>query len=698
MKDIIKTKSGHNTDPLAPHHPTRYTRPMSDSGFQFPPGSGSNGGPRDLSQIPGRSDREDSRPERNTQRVRITRVSEGFENIRETTRISAEVVRENRDGSFRVHTPRGDVDIRVAERETPPQPGQRIEIEIRPGSPPREATIRPAPPETTPVEQRHAPPPEIRQSQTPVNVELSPPAQPPRQAGQAEPVQAQEIIRLLPLAANLVGDIVQPVIKLIESIIVQRTDIAAQIILAEAQIPALTNLIRVSAQATVIPEQTSIIALTQSPAQSAPVLRLPLPPILQPVLLSLPAVNFTPPQITREISFAPPQSTVPGAPPAPDILHTLPLEFFTQQVAGGTAPPQLILTTGEQSTIQQPATQALEQQPLQARITGILEPEVQILPPQIGDKAESKPKVIHTKPAILQNNAVSKTAQVVGFIQDSLPVISFALPDMGALPLFVIQIPGSTLPVGTLIQLTPQTGLPVVSAASLPPLAMAVPAAFLTPEPTWPVLEQIYQALTQAAPQAAQALSNMTPQASNPAQLGPAAMFFLAAIRSGDIAGWLGDKTGDILRREGKGNLLSRLSQEGSILNRLSADPISQDWRGISLPHFWQGEIHKMTLYYKEDSGSENDKNQKGRQTRFLFDLNLSQMGKVQLDGLFRTTRLDLIVRSETRFSQVMEMEMKQTYIGALAQTELVGELSFQNRPEQWVKINPEQEVYSSNI
>ncbi len=646
---------------------------MSDSGFsQFPPG-GSNGGPRDLTQIPGLPERSPERGE--AQNVRITRASGEFREVREPTRVTGEVVRTNEDGSVRIRTDRGEIDIRVAERQTPPQQGQRVEIDLPPGNPPSEAVIRPAPAQTTQVEQH--PVPDTRAVNTPINVEIRPPAPPPQT--QSQPIQPQDVVRLLPLAANLAPDIAQPILNLIQSSVVQVTEITAQVTVANTITETLASLVRAPVQPTVIPAQIPIVALTQN----QPVLNLPQPAILQPVLQDLPAANVLPPVTPDQVSFAPPQKASLFIPPPILATIQIPLQDITQQpIAALPGAPQKV------------PPQTLEQAPLQTQISAIVPPEVQILLPATQGQPVAETAAI--KPTILQGAPAETTAQVIGFIQQNLPVVSFAVANDAPAPLFVLQAPGTSLPIGTQIQLIPQTGQAAPPAQALPPLA-AIPAAILNPEPSWPVLQQIHQALTQVSPQVAQALSNMTPQASNPAQLGPAALFFLAAVRSGDISSWLGDKAGDILRREGKGNLLSRLSQEGSILGRINAEPVSQDWRGIAIPHFWQGEMHKMALYYKQDGGGD-EQQEKSKQTRFIFDLSLTQMGKVQLDGLFRATRLDLIVRTESQFSQAMQMEMKQTYTGALAQTELAGELSFQNRPEQWVKISPEQEVYSANI
>ena len=71
-------------------------------------------------------------------------------------------------------------------------------------------------------------------------------------------------------------------------------------------------------------------------------------------------------------------------------------------------------------------------------------------------------------------------------------------------------------------------------------------------------------------------------------------------------------------------------------------------------------------------------------------------MGKVQIDGLFRPARLDVIVRTQSPFSQSMTQDMRATYARALRETGVTGELSFQNQPGQWVTITPEKQNYGA--
>jgi len=167
-------------------------------------------------------------------------------------------------------------------------------------------------------------------------------------------------------------------------------------------------------------------------------------------------------------------------------------------------------------------------------------------------------------------------------------------------------------------------------------------------------MEDIYQNLARAAPQAAQSTTNMMPSPANPAQLGPAALFFMAAVRGGNLTQWLGDKAQEILSQSSKGkSLLNRLTQEGSVLSRMEAP--GQEWRSIALPFYSDQEVHKLILHYKHEHADQNDQEaQKGKQTRFIFELTPSQMGPLQIDGLYRGQRLDVIIRSQDNFSAAM--------------------------------------------
>ena len=173
---------------------------------------------------------------------------------------------------------------------------------------------------------------------------------------------------------------------------------------------------------------------------------------------------------------------------------------------------------------------------------------------------------------------------------------------------------------------------------------------------------------------------------SSPAQITAAAMFFISAVRGGDMSGWLGGKNVDILRTSGKTSLLQRLGQEAGLLSRM-ADAPPGEWRSLSLPFFQQGDITKIVLSYRHDEDQESDDPTRGRATRFVFDLSLSAMGSLQLDGYLQGRMINLILRSEQAFSAPAQIAMRSAFVEALEPTEMIGDLAFSASPDGWVKI-----------
>jgi len=215
----------------------------------------------------------------------------------------------------------------------------------------------------------------------------------------------------------------------------------------------------------------------------------------------------------------------------------------------------------------------------------------------------------------------------------------------------------------------------------------------------WPALDQLYNNLLQVSPQAAASLTKSLPNAGNPAQMGAAAMMFIAAVKSGDLSGFLGDKKIDLIRQAGKADILSKLTQTTNTVRAGAPEPATAgEWRAVPLPMFWEGEIHKITLFTRNENQQQQQEQNENSQTRFVFDLSLTRMGDVQLDGLLRGRRLDLVIRTQNAFSEPMQQTMRQAYSGALDQTELSGELNFQGSTKNWVHVLEEKEQLGVDV
>lgn len=328
---------------------------------------------------------------------------------------------------------------------------------------------------------------------------------------------------------------------------------------------------------------------------------------------------------------------------------------------------------------------------LDVKIMDIKPPTVQIVPAPAGgglpnagislkgmENSFLKPQnagvfVGDARPAVL-------TAVVTGFTPQHLPIVTIQWPGGAVSQNFTLQFAAGNLQVGSQITLMPQ---PPVAGTTLPPPSAHTLFQATTP---WPVLDDMYQTLMQIAPQAAQSMARIVPSPSNGSNMGPAALLFIASVRAGDLGGWLGEKRLEALTKSTKGDFLSRLTQEASGATRANADGPSSEWRTYPLPLLWQNEISKVMFHVKHEAAEDEKEHNEGA-TRFVMDLSLNRMGDVQLDGMLRDKRLDLVVRTQLPISHSMQLAMKNAYTDALDGTDLFGDLVFQGDLKHWMHV-----------
>ena len=652
-----------------------------------------------------------------------TEVKAQLKAERVSIRLQGEVVQQNNNGSIRVRTPSGDVDVQVREGQARPERGQRVELEIQTpradGRAPETATLR----EIARPAQTDAP--EQRASSTPVDVQVreGQPAPEARQPLPADVRHAQNtaqqtqnplppegsVVRLQPLPVRSAESLPFPEFaQEIVSSLPSRVNFLAQVISSEAVSDLQQAVLNVAAPP---PLQTTQVLNAQIPAPTSAPVQNVLPPVL---VTSLQAPALPQPQTATPQPVILPQTSavqsafIPASQPGqPNPTITATPALTVQAVPQ--RPVLNILETVRQNVlapIQQAANLITPKAlPLDALIEKISPPEITIQPPgttqdiRATELIKTQIEAIKSQPEnlIIHNQkAPSLSGIVTNVTSDSLPVLTVFFPQTGVEQAFALQFPAENITIGTQIQVTPQTSVSAqaTTAATLPQI-LPLPV-YLQPQP-WPAMDDVLQVLARSVPQTAQAMVNVTPSPANPAQLGPAMLFFIAAVRGGDLTQWMGNRATDALRTERSGNVLSRLLGEAPTLTRIASEQMPQDWRALNIPLYWEGDMHKIALYYKQER-EESDSAEAGlKSTRFVFDLALDRMGKVQIDGLFRPvseggTRLDVVLRTEDLFSQSTQAEMRRVYAKALRDTQITGELSFQNQPDQWVTIQADQE------
>jgi hypothetical protein len=258
----------------------------------------------------------------------------------------------------------------------------------------------------------------------------------------------------------------------------------------------------------------------------------------------------------------------------------------------------------------------------------------------------------------------------------------------------------ATLPRGTVltVEITGAPNLPPTPPSAAPAgVASPVPGIPLPGEdvlgsPRWPALAEAVEALHAADPAAArQLVEAVLPRPD--ARLSTAVLFFLSALRGGDLRGWLGDGTVRALNRT-RPDLSTRLGDDFRVLTRAADEPPANDWRVTQVPLFTGAEIEMIRLWTRrhDDPADDDDDNPQRRDQRFVVDVSLSRLGRLQFDGLVRGAghRLDLIVRSESPLPGAMRDHIRGLFADTGAFTGLTGGVGFQAAPANFVDVATE--------
>ena len=114
----------------------------------------------------------------------------------------------------------------------------------------------------------------------------------------------------------------------------------------------------------------------------------------------------------------------------------------------------------------------------------------------------------------------------------------------------------------------------------------------------WGTLEETAKFLQAVNPTTAQTLMSAIPQI-GAANLGTSMVFFMAALRLGDVRAWIGENTLRSLERYGNKDLRDRLTDDFGRISKLTDDPLPGNWRPMSMPLANQGEIGLINFYIK---------------------------------------------------------------------------------------------------
>jgi hypothetical protein len=204
----------------------------------------------------------------------------------------------------------------------------------------------------------------------------------------------------------------------------------------------------------------------------------------------------------------------------------------------------------------------------------------------------------------------------------------------------------------------------------------------------WPAMHDLVETLAQAAPNTAQHLLHAVlprPDGNMTANI----LFFLSAVRGGDVRAWLGDNTVRVLQRINPG-LLGRVRDDMGQMSRLADEPATGDWRIFMIPFHNSGQLEQIRLFTRPQAEDEDDE-ENGPRTRFVVDVTLSRLGHIQLDGLVDTAhkRMDMVVRSDAHLPPDMRNDIRHLYEVSGDITGFRGGVGFQAQPANFIAVDP---------
>jgi hypothetical protein len=512
-----------------------------------------------------------------------------------------------------------------------------------------------------------------------------------------------------------VGATVQAVITEIGGI-VQAPPIPAELALASldgeaSQAPTLAVGTQVTAHTvTAVPQSTPTLA----PGDTLPirVTGAALPPTANPPSTMTGIVGTDPSNSqvtiqTPQASFAFPSQTPPpaGARVAIEVSvppNAQPLGHPQPFVVGAKIPAVVLAANPGVSVPSGKATAALAPEtPVVVRITSVHVPAQMAQDMGGGDKAKSVPAVPAVPVAPTVTGGPGKKAHrmppwVAGMVTGHAAGGGLLVrTDLGLLKM---DTP-ATLPPGTEVEIE------ILGPASRPEPTLAgqqseaVPASTLGGVPallhqlgqTWPAMTEAIAALQTVDPAIAQKV--VTPKIPAPnMSLTNTFLMFMAALRGGDIRGWFGDEAAKTMERVGQKNFLAKLVGNISELAKLADDTPVGEWRPMPLPLFDGKELQQIWMFTRQQQSDDADGDDGGQEpaTRFVIELELSEMGGLQLDGLVQKKRFDLILRSRQALPDSVRRDLSQIMETSLGSTGYDGSLVFEAGE---FPVNPMQDV-----
>jgi hypothetical protein len=239
-------------------------------------------------------------------------------------------------------------------------------------------------------------------------------------------------------------------------------------------------------------------------------------------------------------------------------------------------------------------------------------------------------------------------------------------------PETMVETPVGLLALGQRLGLLPGTSIAFEWLEQAAPPDETIDGA---PQPSvasgWSTLDQALDVLDRAAPTLAGRLRTALMPSSGP-QLAGTLLFLMGALYG---KGWPGDDVDQALSAADHDPLRARLSDEVAKLQQLAANPATGDWRVLVLPLINGAMVQPIRLYLRRRDRSSRAPPDEG--ARFIIEVEMTRLGPLQLDGLMRNKRFDLVLRSHRALPTELRRDAGAVFHQTLADAGLAGDIAF---------------------
>ena len=237
-----------------------------------------------------------------------------------------------------------------------------------------------------------------------------------------------------------------------------------------------------------------------------------------------------------------------------------------------------------------------------------------------------------------------------------------------------------------MLEITPQITIDgvipieIVSAedSMLPAPSLSDTVSSLFTNRNWPALNEALELIQSSETVTNQQFSTLkVPKLDS--QMAANILFFISALRGGDIRNWLGNQAGRRIQNNSP-ELYARLAEEYNQLGQSVRETNTGDWRTTLIPLFNGSEFEFFQMNFRSGSNDPNKKEDEDF-ARFIVDLELSKLGRIQLDGLISSKgkQFDLFVRSAIPFTKSMRRDLNKIFSECIEITGLSGNIIMQS-------------------